>query len=83
VLADWRPDGLTQLTVIVSPGRSLPRMAVRLAGELAGARLTVVITDPPVIPAAAAGMPQMVPSTRVPELTGAIEAATVTLVLPV
>ena len=76
LLVAWRPDGLTQLTVIVSPGRSLASIAVRLSGDAVGLPFTAVITDPPVIPAAAAGLPQMVPSTSVPEETGAIDDGT-------
>ena len=71
-----RPSGLTQVSETASPGRYRARMVVRWAGDPAGCPLTAVITDPPVIPAEAAGLPQMVPSTRVPELTGAIEVGT-------
>jgi len=53
----------------------------RLAGEPAACPLIAVITDPAVIPAVAAGLPQMVPSVRVPELTGAIVVGTARLVL--
>jgi hypothetical protein len=66
---------------MVSPGRNLARMLVRLAGEPAGCPLIAVITDPAVIPAEAAGPPQMVPSIRVPELTGAIATGMARLVL--
>ena len=72
----WCPDGLTQLTVIVSPGRSLASIAVRLSADAVGLPFTAVITDPPVIPAAAAGLPQIVPSTSVPDETGAIDDGT-------
>jgi hypothetical protein len=53
----------------------------RLCGEPTGLLLTAVMTDPPVIPAVAAGLPQMVPSTRVPRPTGAIEDGTARLAL--
>jgi hypothetical protein len=42
-----------------------------------GAPLTAVMTDPAVIPGVAAGLPQTVPSTRVPVQTGAIADGTV------
>jgi hypothetical protein len=35
--------------------------------------LTLVMTEPAVSPAVAAGLLQIVPTTRVPEFTGAIE----------
>ena len=76
-----RPDGLTQLTEIVSPGRSVASIALRSAGEVVGLPFTAVITDPPVMPTAAAGLPQIVPSTSVPDETGAIVDGTMRLVL--
>ena len=42
-----------------------------------------VMTAPPVIPAAAAGLPQIVPMIRAPELTGAMADGTVRLELRV
>ena len=66
------PDGLTQATEIVSPGWNRARMPLSWSGELAACPLTAVMTAPPVRPALSAGLPQIVPSTKVPELTGAI-----------
>jgi hypothetical protein len=40
------------------------------SGEPAACPFTAVMTAPPVMPAEAAGLPQIVPSIRVPELTG-------------
>ena len=54
------------------PGRSLDKMAARSAGEPTAWPFTLVTTDPAVTPAVAAGLPQIVPMTRVPEFTGAI-----------
>jgi hypothetical protein len=71
------PDGLTQVTDIVSPGWSRDRMRVRSSGEPTGCPFTAVMTAPPVMPAAAAGLPQMVPMTRAPELAGAMAGGTV------
>jgi len=65
-------DGLTQVTEIVWPGRNRVRMLVRLSGEPTAWPFTAVKTAPPVMPAEAAGLPQIVPSIRVPERTGAI-----------
>ena len=45
---------------------------VRLSGAPIAWPFTAVMTDPAVMPAAAAGPPQMVPMTSVPELTGAM-----------
>ena len=75
------PAGLVQVTEIVAPGRHRARMPVRSSGEVTGVPLTAVMTDPPVIPAEAAGLPQTVPSTRAPMLTGAIADGTVRSVL--
>ena len=66
------PDGVTQVTDTVSPGRSLAMMSARLCGELTVWPFTAVMTDPAVSPAAAAGLLQIVPMTSVPELTEAI-----------
>ena len=71
------PDGLTQVTEITSPGWNRDRMPVRSPGESAACPLTAVMTAPPVIPAEAAGLPQIVPRTTVPELTGAMADGTV------
>ena len=75
------PVGLVQATDIVVPGRYRARMLVRSSGEVTGVPLTAVMTDPPVIPAAAAGLPQTVPSTRAPAGAGAIADGTVRSVL--
>ena len=75
------PAGLTQVTEMVSPGLNRARVLARLSGEPAACPLIAVITDPAVIPAVAAGLPQMVPSIRVPEPTGAIAVGTARLVL--
>ena len=71
------PDGLTQATEIVSPGWNLARMPLRLSGEPTACPLTAVMTAPPVRPAPAAGLPQIVPTTSVPELTGAMAEGSV------
>jgi hypothetical protein len=71
------PDGLTQVTEIVSPGWNFDKMPVRLSGEPTACPLTAVMTAPPVIPAEAAGLPQIVPMIRAPELTGAMADGTV------
>ena len=78
---DWWPDGLTQVTETVSPGRKRARRPVRWEGAPACWPLTAVITDPPVIPAVAAGLPQMTPSISVPELAGAMVLGTVSPLL--
>ena len=75
------PDGLTQVTEIVSPGWNLARTWLRSSGEPTACPLTAVMTAPPVMPAWAAGLPQIVPSIRVPELTGAMAGGTVRLAL--
>jgi hypothetical protein len=75
------PVALTQATETVSPGRNLARVLVRLAGEPTAAPLTAVMTEPAVRPAVAAGLPQIVPSTRVPELTGAMVDGTARVML--
>ncbi len=56
-------------------------MPVRWEGEPACCPLTAVITDPPVMPAVAAGLPQMTPSISVPDLAGAMVSGTVSPVL--
>ena len=71
------PDGLTQVTEIVSPGWNRDRMPVRAPGELTACPFTAVMTAPPAMPAAAAGLPQMVPMIRAPELAGAMVGGTV------
>src|SRR5215471_3549555 len=71
------PDGLTQATEIVSPGWNRARMALRLSGEPTACPLTAVMTAPLVRPARAAGLPQIVPTTSVPELTGAMAGGSV------
>ena len=75
------PAGLVQVTEIVVPGRNRARMLVRSSGEVTGVPLTAVMTDPPVIPAAAAGLPHTVPSTKAPALTGATADGTARLAL--
>src|SRR5690349_9596474 len=71
------PDGLTQVTETVSPGWNRDRTLARPAGEETGCPFTAVMTAPPVRPALAAGLPQIVPSIRAPELTGAMADGTV------
>ena len=71
------PDGLTQVTEIVSPGRKRAKVRVKSSGEPTACPLTAVMTAPPIMPAEAAGLPQIVPMIRVPELTGAIADGTV------
>ena len=66
------PDGVTQVTETVSPGWSLAKMVPRLCGEPTVWPFTPMMTDPAVIPAVAAGLPQIVPMTSVPEFTEAI-----------
>src|SRR5215467_3466273 len=68
------PDGLTQVTEIVSPGWNRDKMPVRSSGEPTAWPFTAVMTAPPVRPA---GLPQIVPMISVPELTGAIADGTV------
>ena len=71
------PDGLTQVTEIVSPGWNRDRMPARSSGAPTACPFTAVMTAPPVRPAEAAGLPQIVPMIRVPELTGAIADGTI------
>ena len=62
---------------MVSPGWNRVMMLVKWSGEPTACPFTAVMTAPPVMPAAAAGLPQIVPSIRVPELTGAMADGTV------
>ena len=55
------PDGLTQVTEIVSPGWNRASMLVKSSGEPTACPFTAVMTAPPVMPADAAGLPQIVP----------------------
>src|SRR6516225_3656556 len=66
------PDGLTQVTAIVPPGWNRDRMLARSSGEPTRCPFAAVMTAPPVMPALAAGLPQIVPSISAPELTGAM-----------
>ena len=66
------PDGVTQVRDTESPGRDLASALCTLGGAPIVMPFTLVMTDPAVSPAAAAGLPQMAPTTRVPEFTGAI-----------
>jgi hypothetical protein len=66
---------------MVVPGRNRARMLVRASGEVTGVPLTAVMTDPPVIPAVAAGLPHTVPSTRGAGATGATVDGMVRLAL--
>ena len=75
------PDGLTQVTEMVSPGRNRVMVLAKSSGDPTACPFTAVITAPPVMPAAAAGLPQIVPPIRVPELTGAMDDGTVRSVL--
>ena len=68
------PFRFIQVIVTVSPGRNVARMLSSWSGVPTVFPLTAVITEPPVIPAAAAGLPQITPSTSAPErLTGMLE----------
>ena len=71
------PDGLTQVTEITSPGWNFGRMPARPSGEPTACPFSAVMTAPPVMPAEAAGLPQIVPMTSAPELTGAIADGTI------
>jgi hypothetical protein len=66
------PAGFIQVTEIVSPGRNRAMARLRSSGDLTGCPLTPVMTAPPVMPARAAGLAQITPWTRTPELTGAV-----------
>ena len=81
LLVERCPGGLTQVTEIVSPGWNRDRMPVRSSGEPTACPFTVVMTAPPVMPAEAAGLPQIVPTIKVPELTSAIADGTVSSAL--
>src|SRR5579864_8124823 len=74
------PDGVTQVTDTVLPGWNFDSAACRESGVPTAWPLTLVTTDPAAIPAVVAGLPQMVPMTRVPELTGAMVEGTGRLV---
>ena len=76
------PDGLTQVTEMVWPGRYFDTVLVRLCGAPTTWPFTAVITDPAVIPTAAAGPPQMVPRTSVPLLTLAMVSGVVWAIGP-
>ena len=56
-------------------------MPAKSSGDPTACPFTAVITAPPVRPAAAAGLPQIVPSTRVPDLAGAMDYGTIRSVL--
>ena len=71
------PDVLTQVTEIVSPGWNRDKVPLSSSGEPTACPFTAVMTAPPVIPAAAAGLPQIVPMIRAPELTGAMDDGTI------
>jgi len=73
------PAGVTQVRETLAPGWNLDMRAVRLFGEPTVWPFTLVMTEPAVRPAAVAGLPQIVPRTRVPELTEAIADGTVRL----
>ncbi len=73
------PDGVTQVTDTVLPGWNFDTMPVRLRGAPTAWPFTPVMTDPAVSPAAAAGLLQIVPMTRVPEFTEAIVDGTTRL----
>ena len=77
LLVERCPDELTQVTEIVSPGWNRDKMPVKSSGEPTACPFTAVMTAPPVILADAAGLPQIVPMIRVPELTAAISDGTV------
>ena len=54
------------------PGRNFASVPCRVCGAPTAWPFTLVMTDPAVSPAVAAGLPQIVPMTRVPEFTEAI-----------
>ena len=66
------PDGVTQVRDTVSPGRNFDSASCSVCGAPTAWPFTLVMTDPADTPATAAGLLQIVPTTRVPELTGAI-----------
>ena len=66
---------------MVSPGRKCVKMLAKSSGEPTACPFTALMTAPAVMPAEAAGLPQMVPSIRVPERTGAMVDGTVRLAL--
>jgi hypothetical protein len=70
------PDGVTQVRDTVSPGRNFDSAVCSVCGAPTAWPLTLMMTDPAVTPAFAAGLAQIVPMTRVPELTWAIESGT-------
>ena len=70
------PDGVTQVRDTVSPGRNFDSASCTVFGAPIVWPFTLVMTDPAVMPGDCAGLPQIVPTTRVPELTGAIADGT-------
>ncbi len=66
---------------MVAPGRNRLRTVLKSSGEPTACPFMAVITAPAVMPAAVAGLPQMVPSIRVPERTGAMAEGTVRFAL--
>src|ERR1700733_6189614 len=70
------PEGVTQVTSMLWPGLYLDTIAVSELGEPTAWPFTAVMTDPAVMPIAWAGLPQIVPMIRVPELTLAIWSGT-------
>jgi hypothetical protein len=75
------PAGFVQVTEIMSPGRNRAMTRIRSSGDLTGCPLTAVMTAPAVMPARAAGLAQITPLTRTPELTGAMAGGGVRPVL--
>src|ERR1035438_8786754 len=77
-LSLWRSGGQVQAAGGALAGRAHPGHGDRVAraepgqdaGQVVGRAGAMPVQ--PVIPAEAAGLPQIVPSTRLPELTGAI-----------
>jgi hypothetical protein len=67
------PDGVTQVRDTESPGWDLASALCTVCGAPIVVPFTLVMTEPAVSPAVAAGLLQIVPTTRVPEFTGAIE----------
>src|SRR5215472_4563393 len=67
-------DGVTHVIVTFEPPRTVLSTVMSVIGELILWLFTPVMTSPGRRPAMAAGVPHRDPSTRVPELTGAVLA---------
>ena len=71
------PPMVSQLSFTRLPGRDADIIAVSAVGEVTACPLTAVITSPLTSPAPEAPVPHSTPSTRAPELAGAMEDGTV------